>query len=141
MQYIVGDNFSEQLAADLDKKYLASGVKLGGDIKENKIKLYTTDDYGKHSSFAARTFYGKLDGNKLSGKFSISLYVVFLLGVLLGVCIESIVMAALSGSLQSMIFPIAIIIIEIVYFFSIKKISSENDKYIKKYLEACVVED
>ena len=141
MEYKVNQNFMEQLTSDLDKKYLSNGVKLGGSVNDNKIKLYTEDDYGKHSNFTTRVFYGKLSGNTLSGKFSISLYVICLLGVLMAVCVESIVTAVLSKPFEAVIFPSAIIIIEIVYFLSLKRISAENDKLVKKYLEDCTVED
>lgn len=141
MEYKVSDNFLVQLEADLDKKYLASGVKLGGSIKENKIKLYTTDEHGKHSNFATRIFNGRVNNNSLSGKFLPSLYVVLLLVILTFFCIESVVMAIISSSLQSLIFPVVIIAAEIAYFLSLKRISSDNDKLITKYLEDNKVED
>ena len=141
MDYKVSSDFAVQLSADLDNKYLSSGVKLGGSIDENKIKLYTTDDRGKHSNFMTRTFYGKVEGNVLSGSFSVSRYVLLLLGILAGFCIESIVMAAVSASLASLFFPIVILLLEVLYFVYIKKISFENDTLIKKYLEDCIVED
>ena len=141
MDFTVSEDFSARLSADLDKKYLKSGVKLGGSINENKIKLYTTDDHGKHSSFMTRTFYGKLSGNVLSGKFSVSGYALLLLGILAGFCIESIITAVVSGSLMSMVFPIAILALELLYFIFIKRLSYENDILIKKYLEGCIVEN
>ena len=141
MEFKVSENFKDRLISDLDNKYLGHGVKLGGSINDNKVKLYTTDDYGKHSNFATRIFHGKLNGNVLSGKFSISLYAALLLGILTVFCLESIVTAIISGSAQSIILPAAIIVIEIIYFFSLKRISAENDEFIKKYLEACIVED
>ena len=141
MNYKVKDSFKQQLQSDLDNKYLAQGVRLGGSIKDNKVKLYTTDGHGKHSEFAARAFYGKLDGNILSGKFSVSHYVLILLGVLTAFCIESIVAALISKSIQSIIFPSVIIIIEIIYLLSLKRISAENDRYIKKYIEDNTIED
>ena len=141
MDYKVSPDFAEQLSADLDNKYLSSGVKLGGSIEENKIKLYTTDGRGKHSNFMARTFYGKVEGNVLSGKFSVSRYVILLFGILAGFCIESIVMAVISASLTSIFFPIVILLLEVLYFVFIKRISFENDTLIKKYLEGCIVED
>ncbi len=141
MDYKVGYGFLEKLNNDLEKKYLFSGFRLGGKIKENKICLYTIDDHGKHSNFANRIFYGKVEGDTLSGNFSVSRYVILLLGILAGFCIESIVMSIISGSLSSIVFPIAIIVFEILYFVFIKRISADNDKLIKKYLEDCVIEN
>lgn len=141
MNYKVKSDFIQTLKSDLDKKYLASGVRLGGSIKDNKISLYTTDSHGKHSNFASRTFYGRAEGGVLTGRFSVSHYALLLLGLLTGICIESIVMAIISGSYISAAFPIAIIVVEVMYFIFIKRISAENDKLIKKYLEDCTVED
>lgn len=141
MDYKVSSDFAVQLSADLDNKYLSSGIKLGGSVDNNKIKLYTTDDRGKHSNFMTRTFYGKVEGDVLSGSFSVSRYVLLLLGILAGFCIESIVMAAVSASLTSIFFPIVILLLEVLYFVFIKRISFENDTLIKKYLEDCIVED
>lgn len=141
MDYKVSSDFAVQLSADLDNKYLSSGVKLGGSIDENKIKLYTTDGRGKHSNFMTRTFYGTVDGNVLSGKFSVSRYVILLFVILAAFCIESIVMAVISASLTSIFFPIVILLLEVLYFVFIKRISFENDTLIKKYLEDCIVED
>lgn len=141
MNFKVSENFTQQLSADLDKKYLSCGIKLGGSVDNNKIKLYTTDDRGKHSNFMTRTFYGKVEDNVLSGSFSVSRYVLLLLGILAGFCIESIVMAAVSASLASLFFPIVILLLEVLYFVYIKKISFENDTLIKKYLEGYIVED
>ncbi|MBQ7504017.1 MAG: hypothetical protein IJT79_01710 [Ruminococcus sp.] len=141
MNYKISENFARQLSADLDKKYLSSGVKLGGSIENNKIKLYTTDDHGKHSSFMTRTFYGKLNGDILNGKLSVSRYVLLLLGILAGFCIESIVMAVISASLISIFFPVVILVLEVLYFVFIKKISFENDKLINKYLEDLTIEN
>ena len=141
MDYKVSKNFMSQLSADMDNKYLSSGLRLGGSIDENKIKLYTVDDHGKHSNFLTRTFYGKLNGNVLSGNFSVSRYVLLLLGILAGFCIESIVMAIISASLMSLFFPIVILIMEVLYLIYIKRISFENDKLIKSYLEDCIVEN
>lgn len=141
MEYKVSDNFTQQLTADLDKKYLSSGVKLGGSVDDNKIKLYTTDERGKHSNFMTRTFYGRVEGNVLSGKFTVSRYALLLFGILAGFCIESIVMAIISASLTSIFFPIVILLFEVLYFVFIKKISIENDTLVKKYLEGCIVED
>lgn len=141
MIYKVSEDFTEQLSRDFGKKYLSSGIKLGGDIKNDKIKLYTEDDHGKHSNFAQRTFYAKLNGNTLSGNFSVSRYVLILLIILAAFCVESIVMAVISASVLSVIFPAVILVIEVLYLIFIKKISYENDRLIKKYLEDCAVED
>lgn len=141
MNYKVKEDFTARLTTDIDKAKLGQGVILGGSIKDNKIKLYTTDVHGKHSNFATRIFYGKLIGNTLKGKFFISCYVCVLLAILAAVCIESIIMAVVSDSPTSVVFPAVIIVIEIIYLFSIKRISAENDMYIKKYLEDCTVED
>lgn len=141
MNYKVNEDFTEQLSRDFGKKYLSSGIKLGGDINGDKIKLYTEDDHGKHSNFAQRIFFATLSGNTLSGKFSLSRYVIVLLIILAAFCVESIVMAVISASVLSVIFPAAILIIEILYLIFIKKISYENDTLIKKYLEDCAVED
>ncbi len=141
MDYKISSDFARQLSVDLDNKYLSSGIKLGGSVDNNKIKLYTTDDRGKHSNFMTRTFYGRIEGNILNGNFSVSRYVLLLLGILAGFCVESIVMAVISASLISAFFPIVILIFEVLYLVFIKRISFENDTLIKKYLEGCIVED
>ena len=141
MNYNVKEDFLDQLSSDLNKKYLSSGIMLGGSIDDNKIKLFPEDSYGKHSNFAVRIFYGKINGNVLSGYFSVSRLVILLLGILAGVCIESIITAAISASIESMVFPIFILIIEALYFIFIKKISNNYEELIKKYLEDCTVED
>lgn len=141
MDYKISSDFARQLSVDLDNKYLSSGIKLGGSVDNNKIKLYTTDDRGKHSNFMTRTFYGRIEGNILNGNFSVSRYVLLLLGILAGFCVESIVMAVISASLISVFFPIVILIFEVLYLVFIKRISFENDTLIKKYLEGCIVED
>lgn len=141
MIYKVKDSFRDDVSHLIGKKIFADGVLLGGSIDGDKIKLYTTDTHGKHSKFIARTFYGTLRGNTLTGKFFISYFVCFLLGLLAGVCIESIIMAIISDSMSSLVFPIVILAAEIVYLLSIKRISADNDKYIKMFLEDCRVED
>lgn len=141
MDYKISSDFARQLSVDLDNKYLSSGIKLGGSVDNNKIKLYTTDDRGKHSNFMTRTFYGRIEGNILNGNFSVSRYVLLLLWILAGFCVESIVMAVISASLISVFFPIVILIFEVLYLVFIKRISFENDTLIKKYLEGCIVED
>ena len=141
MNYKVGNDFLEKLNNDLEKKYLYSGLRLGGSIKDNKICLYTIDEDGKHSKFDNRVFYGKVEGDTLNGKLSVSHFVILLLGILAGFCIESIVMAIISDSLSSIVFPIAIIVFEILYFIFIKRVSAENDGLINKYLEDCVIEN
>ncbi len=141
MNYNVNKDFLKQLSSDLNKKYLSSGIVLGGSIDDNKIKLYPEDIHGKHSNFAVRIFYGKINGNILSGRFSVSRLVILLLGILAVVCIESIIAAAIFSSLESMIFPIFILIVEALYFIFIKRISHDNEELINKYLEDCTVED
>ena len=138
MNYKVSSDFIQKLETDIDRKRLGSGMKLGGSISENKIKLYVTDDYGKHSNFASRIFYAKLNGNILIGNFSVSYYVIALLGILAGFCVESIVAAIIRGAVEALVFPIVILLVELVYLLSLKKISAVKDSYIIKYLEACV---
>lgn len=141
MIYKVNENFLEQLALDLNKKYLSSGLRLGGDIEKDKIKLYTEDDHGKHSNFTTRVFKASINGNTLSGGFKISLYVLVLLLILFAFCVESIIASIISGSLMSVIFPAVIIAVELIYYFLLKRLSAENDRLIIKYLEEQAVED
>ena len=129
------------IRADLGKKYLKSGRRLAGSVEDNKIKLYTEDDYGKHSSFMTRVFVGNVSGNRLEGGFRLSAFVIALLAVLFAVCVESIVVAAITAQLSSLVFPIVVIAAELAYLFAIKNISKENDTLILKYLEELKSED
>lgn len=141
MDYKVREDFLTKLDTDIDKKYLAPGLKLSGDIKGEKVQLYLTDDFGKHSNFINRTFYGKISRNTLSGKFRLSNYALIILGALFGVCIESIVSAIIFKGYSSLVLPSVIIFVEIFYFFYIKKLSLKHDSLIKKYLEDNSIEN
>ncbi len=134
MEFRIGENASEIIKADLSKKYVSSGLKIAGKIKNEKLELYLEDDHGKRSSFMTRTFYGRLNNGVLSGNFRISNFALLMLGILLGVAIESIVMAFIKTNFYGMVLPAIIIVLEICYAFVIKNISGEHDAAVLSYL-------
>ncbi len=134
MVFKTNGDFSSIIKNDLNKKYLYSGKRLGGDIFDNNVKLYLEDDFGKHSAFMSEYFYGTIIGEKLVGKFRASTYVIVLLAILFTVAVESIIAAIIFKGYISVIMPSLIIAAEIFYFFYLKKMSAENNELIIKYL-------
>ncbi len=141
MIFKVENGFKEKLKKDIGKRYMKSGLRLSGGVKENKISLCLEDDHGKRSNFLTRVFYGRLNGDTLEGSFRVSNYVLVLLGILLGFCVESIIVALITGALFGLILPCAVILCELIYFLSIKSMSKEHDELVLRYLEENKVED
>lgn len=135
MVFNLGSDFKEKLNNDFNKKYLISGRRIAGEASDDKVKLYLEDDFGKHSAFTSRYFYGKISGDKLIGNFRPATYVIVLLLILMAVAIESLVAAIVLQGYSSIIMPCVIIAAVVLYFVFIKKLSSENDMLILKYLE------
>ncbi len=136
MFFKVNENVENIIKNDLHKRYLTSGKRLAGEVKGNKLKLFLEDDFGKHSAFMSRYFYGEISKDGISGKFRVSAYVIVLLLVLFAVAVESIVAAIILGGYSGVILPSVIIAAEIFYFIYLKRLSFENDELIRKYLES-----
>ena len=134
MDFIINENSVDTITNDLNKKYLMSGKRLGGDISDNRIRLYLEDDFGKHSAFMSDYFYGKINDGKITGNFRAANYVIILLCVLFAVAVESIIAAVILKGYTSVIMPALIICAEVFYFFYLKKMSAENDELLIKYL-------
>lgn len=129
------------LKADIgsNEKYVASGYKIAGDIKGDKLQLQLNDDYGRHSSFLSQVFYGNvLEKNNctiVNGSFRPKNSAVILLVILLLVAIESLVSALIiSGITTDLIMPVLVIAAEIFYVFMLKRMSAETNGLIEKYL-------
>ena len=137
----VRDDCLASIGDVLGKKYLKSGRRIAGSVEGNKIRLYTEDDRGKHSSFMTRVFIATVSGNRLEGGFRLSTFVIVLLLVLFAVCVESIVVALIASQPTSAVFPTVVIAAEIAYLFAIKYISKENDALVLKFLEELKSED
>ena len=129
-----GDNVSEIIRADISKKRLYDEYTLGGSVKGNRIILYPNDRYNKHSDFLNRCFYGKIQDNTISGHFRPGTYAFILLIILAAVAVESIVSAIVFQNYSGVVFPVMIISAEIIYLFAMKRMSSETDAAIEKYL-------
>lgn len=134
MTFKIKEDFSENLKNDLHKKYLSSGKKISGKIKDDKIELFLEDDRGKHSPFMSQIFYGKIVNGELSGSFRPSVYVLVLLCILLFFAVESIVAAIIMKYYQGIIFPSIIIIGEVLYLILLKRMSFYNNELINNYL-------
>ncbi len=134
MTFKFNNSFISIIKSELGKKYLSSGKKISGSIKDDKIELYIEDDYGKHSAFMSHYFYGKIIDNTINGRFRPATYVLFLLGLLLGVAVESVIAALVLQNLEGLFMPSVIIVAEIVYFFALNRMSYENNKLIEDYL-------
>lgn len=134
MNFKIKEESIDIIRNDLNKKYLKSGKRLGGELSENKITLYLEDDFGKHSAFMSDYFYGKITGGEISGKFRAANYVIVLLIILFAVALESIIAAIIFKGYTSVIMPALIIAAEIFYFFYLNKLSTENNELIEKYL-------
>ncbi len=136
MFFKVNEGAENIIKNDLHKRYLMSGKRLAGEIKENKIKLFLEDDFGKHSAFMSRCFYGTVSKDGISGKFRASNYVIVLLLILFAVAVESIIAAVILGGYGGIIMPSVIIAAEIFYIVYLKRLSFEHDELIRKYLES-----
>lgn len=136
MTFTVNDNYKTVIENDLHKKYLNSGKRLSGSIKDDKIILFLEDDFGKHSAFMSHYFYGKTDNNRISGTFRLSNFVVILLAILFVFALESLIAAILLKGYSGIFLPSAVIIAEVVYFFFSFRISEENNELIKNYISS-----
>ena len=138
MNLKINPNTLEKLDSDLNKRYLASGYRISGDIKDNKLTLYLIDDYGKHSAFMNEYFYGRIEGNHLKGDFRISNYALILLIVLLCVSVETVISALVTWNINGVFAPCVITAAEVIYYFYLKKRSKDFNRLINNYLlEIC----
>ena len=126
----------DTLKNDIGNKTLAFGYRLAGDVSGEKVKLYLEDAHGKHSKFAAQVFYGKLNGNTLDGSFRISNYALVWMIVLAVLAVENMVTALVFQATSGIAVSLAIIIVEIIYFFALKKFSAEHDEVLDGYLKS-----
>lgn len=135
MIFKTNNNSLQRLEADLDKKYLSSGLRISGDKKNDKLTLYLIDDYGKHSAFLNEYFYGKIEQGRITGNFRISNYALLLLGILLGFVIESLISAFIFKSFEGIALPLIICAAEVLYCFWLKRNSKMYNSLISNYLE------
>lgn len=134
ISYKVSSDFKEKLNADLGKRHLADGYMLGGKLSGEKLALYPVDRYGKHSDFMLECFYGKLSGDKVTGRFRIGTYALVLLIILAAVAVETAVSAVIFADYLRAVFPTAIVAIEVIYLFWLKRASLNTNRAIEKYL-------
>lgn len=124
-----------------NNRYVGEGWKIAGTIGEEKVYLNLEDRMSKSSKFMNEVFCGKLSqaNNKtiLKGSFRMDIYAIVLLIVLFLVALESVIATfVLHGLSASIVFPLIIIAIVVIYFFSVKKRSKETNGYIEKYLNS-----
>ncbi len=134
MEFTINNDFKSKLKSDLNKKYLKSGYRISGDVSDDKVVLFLEDDHGKHSAFMSQYFYGKINGDKLTGKFRASNYVIVILAILFAFALESLIAAIVLKGYNGVVLPSLIIAAEIIYFIYLNKLSAENNNLIKSYL-------
>lgn len=134
MIFNVKEDFKSVIKSDLHKKYLKSGMRISGEINDDKIILFIEDDYGKHSAFMSQYFYGKIFENTIIGKFRAPNYVIILLAVLFAFSLESLIAAVVLQGYSGIVLPAVIMVAEALYFIFLKRISSESNELIEKYL-------
>ena len=134
MEFTINNDLISKLKSDLNKKYLKSGGRISGDVSDNKVVLFLEDDHGKHSAFMSQYFYGKITGNKLTGKFRPSNYVIIILTILFLFAVESLIAAIILKGYNGVVLPSIIIAAEVLYFVYLNKISAKNNNLIKNYL-------
>lgn len=135
MTFRFDERAKQRLFSDFNKKYLSSGLRISGDLQNDKLTLYLIDDYGKHSAFMNEYFYGKTAGNRASGNFRVSNYALILLIVLFAFVVESVISAFVFGKIEGIAVPFVIGAAEVLYFFWLRRNSKAHNRLIANYLE------
>lgn len=124
------------LKADLNKKYLSSGLRISGDINDDKLTLCLVDDYGKHSSFMNEMFFGRISKSEITGNFRMNTYVIVLLIILFAFAVESVISAFVLKRFDGLALPIIIIAAEILYLIWFKRNSRPHNQLITNFLNS-----